>query len=117
MGIIWENSFWVFLLFTCAIVGGAAWMTGRAVAVTWRPFFQIFWFSALLACADRFLSFALFEGTLLSVHYWLVDFIVLLAITLISWRVARTTQMVTQYSWMYEKSSPFTWRNKPGVTG
>ena len=116
MGILWENSVWTFLLFTCVLVGGAAWMTGRAVAATWRPTTMIVWFIFLLTCADRFLNYALFKGTLLSLHYWVVDFVILLAIAVLGWRVARTQQMVRQYSWLYEKSSPFSWRKKAGLS-
>lgn len=116
MGILWENSVWTFLLFTCALVGGAAWMTGRAVATTWRPTGMIVWFVFLLTCADRFLNYALFKGTLLSLHYWIVDFVILLVIAALGWRVARTGQMVRQYSWLYEKSSPLSWREKAGVS-
>ncbi len=116
MGILWENSIWTFLLFTCVLVGAAAWMTGRAVATTWRPTVVLVWFTFLLTCADRFLNYALFGGTLLSVHYWIVDFVVLLAISFMGWRAARTGQMVTQYSWMYEKTSPFTWREKSAAS-
>ena len=31
-----ESSAWLFLLVTCVLGGGAAWMTGRAYAITWR---------------------------------------------------------------------------------
>jgi hypothetical protein len=39
--------------------------------------------------AVRFTHFALFEGTLLSLHYYFVDTIVLMAIAFAGWRVAR----------------------------
>ena len=57
----------VFGLFTVGIMGGAGYMTGQAIASTWRPFWQAIGYSLLLGVADRFLIFALFEGALLSV--------------------------------------------------
>ncbi len=40
-GILYEEqSIWLFLLVTVCMGGWAAWMTGRAVAITWRPFWQ-----------------------------------------------------------------------------
>src|SRR5262245_28376757 len=44
----------------------AAWLAGRAIARTWRPFWHVLIYMALLAAALRFLRFALFEETLLS---------------------------------------------------
>ena len=38
-GILYEEpSIWLFLLITVIMGGWAAWMTGRAIALTWRPF-------------------------------------------------------------------------------
>jgi hypothetical protein len=69
----------------------------------------------LLACAVRFFHFALFEGTLLSLHYYVVDALVLIGISLLGYRLTRVRQMVTQYRWLYERSGPFFWREKKGV--
>jgi hypothetical protein len=30
----------------------------------------------------------------------------------LSWRLTRTTQMVTQYRWLYRRTSPLTWRQR-----
>ena len=32
-----ERSLWVFFLATVLLGGGAAWLTGRAIALLWRP--------------------------------------------------------------------------------
>ena len=116
MGILYQTSFGVFLVLLCGLGGGAAWMTGRACANTWRPLYVLFWFVFLLSLAIRFLTFALFDGTLLSVHYLVVDYVILLAFGLAGWRYTRTSQMTTQYVWLYEKTSPFSWRLKTGQT-
>ncbi|MBO0344913.1 hypothetical protein J0X15_06775 [Roseibium sp. CAU 1637] len=114
MGVLYASSFSVFLVLVLILGGGAAWATGRAVAITWRPLPVLAWFIVLLTLAVRFLSFALFEEPLLSAQYFLVDYVVLGAIALLGWRLARTTQMTTQYVWLYEKTSPFSWRLKAG---
>lgn len=113
MGTIFEVSIGAFLLVTVALGGGAAWLTGRASALTWRPLWRLAWFLLLLSFAVRFLHFALFSGTLLSLQYWFVDVVVLLVLGFAGWRYTRTLQMATQYRWLYEKTSPFTWRDRP----
>ena len=46
--------------------GGAAALAGRAIAQTWRPFWSVMVYMAMLGAAVRFVHFALFEATLLS---------------------------------------------------
>ncbi len=66
-----ENSVGVFILVTLILGGGAAALTGRAIASTWRPWWQVIAYSLILGAAVRFLHFSLFGGTLLSPHYYL----------------------------------------------
>jgi small-conductance mechanosensitive channel len=112
MSLLCENSPWVFLLVTIFVGGGAAWMAGRGIALTWRPTKQIVLYMILLAAFVRFLHFALYEGTLLSLHYYLVDLAAMLIICYLGHRYTRTIQMTSQYHWLYEKTSPFSWREK-----
>ena len=113
MGILYEEpSIWLFLLVTIIMGGAAAWMTGRAIAVTWRPFWNLILYLLILSAAVRFIHFALFQGTLLSLHYYVVDAIVVLIIGSLGFRYNRARQMTTQYRWMYERSGPFGWREK-----
>ncbi len=112
MGILWENSFWVFFFLTVIIAGGAAYMTGRALAGSWRSPVQPVLAMLLLGLADRFFHFSLFEGSLLSVQYYLVDTAVLILISLVAYRLTRVGQMVAQYPWLYVRSGPFAWREK-----
>ncbi|WP_310619289.1 DUF6867 family protein [Flexibacterium corallicola] len=114
MSILYGSSFLVFLFLVVILGGLAAYATGRAIANTWRPLFVLFWFIFLLTCAMRFLSFALFEEPLLSIQYLVVDYVVLITIALLGWRYTRTNQMTLQYSWLYRKTSPFSWSLKPG---
>jgi hypothetical protein len=112
-GILYEEpSVWLFLLVTCLMGGWAAWMTGRAVALTWGPYWQCVLYLALLAWAVRFIHFALFDGTLLSLRYYLVDALVVIAIGSIGYRFTRARQMTTQYHWLYERTGPLTWRER-----
>ena len=112
-GILYEEpSIWLFLLVTVIMGGWAAWMTGRAMALTWRDFRQLVAYLLILAGAVRFIHFALFEGTLRSLHYYLVDAAVVTAIGLLGYRVTRARQMTTQYRWLYERTGPLTWREK-----
>jgi hypothetical protein len=109
--LIWtggSDGFLVFLLLA-TLGGAAAWASGRAVAVTWSPAWMIVPYAAGLSAAVRFLHFALFQQELLSLHYYLVTLIILLAIAGISYRSKRATQMATQYSWAYKKAG-LNWR-------
>jgi hypothetical protein len=117
MDTIWEVSLGDFLLVTVFLGGGAAYLTGRAIASTWRPYFNLVGYIVLLTAATRFIHFALFGGTLLSVQFYLVDFVIMLALASLGYRVTRTQQMVGQYSWLYRKSSPLSWHNRESDSG
>ncbi|MCX5516839.1 hypothetical protein OSH10_00175 [Kaistia defluvii] len=111
-GILYEEASLATFLFVTVILGGAgAWMTGRACAMTWRPFYLLLFYLLLLSLGVRFIHFSLFQATLLSVHYWIVDAIFVLAVGSIAYRYTRTNQMVSQYYWLYAKSGPFAWRS------
>ena len=68
-----------FVALTLVIGGGMAWAAGGAVADGWKSMAHLVFYVFLLTLADRFLHFALFEGTLLSVRQFLIDFLILLA--------------------------------------
>lgn len=120
MGLIWEKSFWVFFILTVLIGGGAAWATGRALALKWRPFHEAIVYAALLGFADRFLHWGLFldqpldvyKGTITSLHYYLVDTAVLMIVCTLAYRMTQARCMTTQYRWMYERTGLFTWKQK-----
>jgi Domain of unknown function (DUF6867) len=100
------------LLVTVVIGGGAALMTGRAIAQTWRPYWSLIVYTLLLCAGVRFLHFALFFGYILSLPSYLVDAIFLLAVASISFRITRTGQMTQQYPWLYERAGPLSWRER-----
>jgi hypothetical protein len=105
-----EDSFGIFVLVSISLGGGAAWLAGRAVAVTWRPLWQIIFYSLVLGGAARFIHFALFDGTLLSLHYYTVDSAICLVAGLLGFRTARAAQMVDQYPWINAPHGPLGWR-------
>ena len=102
----------VFVILTVVLGGGAAYLSGRALALKWRPIWQLVVYMVLLAGAVRFLHYALFEEVLLSMQYYLAAYVVLLGMALLGYRLTRVTQMVTQYYWLYERAGPFGWREK-----
>ncbi|HUF22311.1 MAG TPA: hypothetical protein VMP00_16340 [Burkholderiales bacterium] len=124
-GVIYEEATpWVFLIMTVVIGGGTAWLTGRAVAMNWRPLWTLVVYVLLLTGALRFLHFALFEGAFVSLesaernraalYFMTVDLVVLMIAAAVGWRVTRAYQMTTQYRWLYERTGPFTWRRRAG---
>ncbi len=109
------TSFPVFLGVTVAVMGFAAYMTGQALANTWKPAWHAVLYCVFLGGVDRFLIFALFDGELLSVSGYLVDTTVLVGVALSAYRITQVRRMVLQYPWLYERSGPFSWRQKrPG---
>jgi hypothetical protein len=112
-GILYEeSSAWLFLLVTCLLGGGAAWLTGRAYAMTWRSIPALVVALLLLGLAVRFVHHAMFEGTMFSLRYYLVDTFVLLVFGFASYFHQRALQMATQYYWLYTRSGPFSWRSR-----
>ena len=107
-----EGSFGVFVLVTIVLGGGAAFLAGRAIAETWRPWWQVVAYSFILGATVRFFHFSLFEGTLLSAHYYAVDTAVCMALGALGFRAARAGQMVTQYRWINEPAGALRWRRR-----
>jgi hypothetical protein len=106
------NGLGVFFGVTVCLMGFAAFMTGRAMALTWKPGWHAAGYACLLGLADRFLSYALFGGELLLASAYLIDTAVLAAIALLSYRKARARKMVEQYPWLYERAGLLDWREK-----
>jgi hypothetical protein len=101
------------ILVTGVIGGGAAFLAGRAIAQTWRPFWSVVVYMAMLGAAVRFVHFALFEATLLSPPSYAADTAYLILLGAFAWRMTRAGQMATQYYWLYERTGPLSWRELP----
>jgi hypothetical protein len=111
---------------TIIMFGGGGFMMGQALADTWRPWWQIIPYSALLALGNNFLGFALFQGaffidSLFSKHTkplseslleYLFDFVVICAFAFLAFRLTQARKMAAQYPWLYERTGPFQWRAK-----
>ena len=108
------TSLGVFIGLTVIIIGGAAIMTGRALAEGWKSPWQVVLACFGLALADRFLVYALFHGELLSLSGFVIDFVVITTMALIAHRLTVVHRMVAQYPWRYERESLWTYREKPG---
>jgi hypothetical protein len=101
-----------FVLLTLLVGGGAAWRTGQAVAQVWKPFWPVAAYTAVIGAAVRFLQYALFGAPLLSLPSYLIDTAILMLIALLAHRMRRTRHMTEQYPWLFERLSPFLWRDR-----
>jgi hypothetical protein len=115
MGVIFQTNIVDFLLVTVFLGGGAAYLVGRAIAYTWAPIRMLVVYTALLTAAVRFIHYALFHGTLLSLQYFVVDLIILAVLAALGYRITRAGQMTSQYGWLYKRSGPLAWRRRPIV--
>jgi hypothetical protein len=106
------NGFLQFLVLTVIMGGGAAFMAGQALASGWRSVARLIIYMLIFTAGLRFLHFALFQGTLTSPLYFLSHGLVVIAASLLGYRSKRTSQMTTQYPWLYERTGPLSWRNK-----
>ena len=100
------------IIITVIMMGFAAWTTGRAVAVTWRPFWQVMVNPLLLGLVDRGLNRVFAEGELWSISGYLLDAAFLVAVSVLAHRLARARKLTTQYPWIFERSGPLSWREK-----
>jgi hypothetical protein len=112
-GIFYEEDYiGLFLLVTVAMGGGAAYLSGRAIAATWRPWLHVAGYMLILGLAVRFIHFALFEGTLLSPQYYAVDTVICLIFGALGFRATRVAQMTTQYRWINERAGLLRWTRR-----
>jgi hypothetical protein len=114
------------LALTIVMFGAGGFLVGQVVADTWRPWWNILPYGALLAIANQFLGFALFDGPFIvdslastgsqpigsAIFGYLVEFAVIVAFALVAFRVTRVRRMTTQYPWLYERAGLFSWRQK-----
>jgi hypothetical protein len=113
-GLLWPDSpygLFTFVLITLVLGGLGAWAAGRALAQTWRPMPMIALYMLLLTAGVRFLHYALYGETLLSLHYFVVAYLWAVAVAAYGYRGMRAGQMATQYSWAYERVG-LGWRPK-----
>jgi hypothetical protein len=95
-----ERYFAIFLLVTVVLGGGAGWLTGRAIALTWRPWWKVVLATLLVGATVRFIHFALFDAAFLSLHYYIVDTLFALAFAFAGYHTTRSRQMAQQYGFL-----------------
>ena len=114
------------LALTIIMFGGGGFMMGQALADTWRPWWQLIPYAALLALGNNFLGFALFDGAFFidslfsknpqplsaALLEYLFDFVVILALAALAYRITQARRMTAQYPWLYERAGPFGWHEK-----
>ncbi|MBI2586339.1 MAG: hypothetical protein HYW28_10815 [Rhodospirillales bacterium] len=106
------TSLLVFVAVTVVIMGGAACLTGQALAATWRPLPHLFFYGFLLGLTDRFLVWSLFQGQLLSLSGFLIDTLLITGFAFVAYRITRVSKMVSQYPWLYEREGLWRYRAK-----
>jgi hypothetical protein len=111
-----EGSFGIFLLVTIVLGGGAAWLSGRAIAATWRPWWHIVAYMLILGVAVRFIHYALFGGTFVSPYYYLVDSAICLGFGFLGFRATRAAQMATQYGFLNARTGLLSWARRRAAT-
>jgi len=103
------DSLFNVLLFNIVLFGPGAFAAGHAVAIIWRPWWQIVFYTALLSAALRFFDYALGGGDLLVPGGFLLSWVVLLAFAAFAYRLTRVRQMVRQYPWLYRRKGLLDW--------
>ena len=113
-GILWEDlpyGLLTFVLITLLLGGAGGWAAGRAMAQTWRPMPMIALYMLFLTAGVRFLHYALYGETLLSLQFFLVAYVWTMIVAGFGYRAMRASQMATQYSWAYDRAG-LNWRAK-----
>jgi hypothetical protein len=114
------------VVLTIIMFGGGGFMMGQALADTWRPWWQIIPYGALLALGNNFLGFALFQGAFFvdslfsknakplseALLEYLFDLVVIVAFAALAYRLTQARKIPAQYPWLYERTGPFQWREK-----
>jgi hypothetical protein len=110
-GILWPSTTTglLALIVLDGLGAAAAFSTGRAFALSWSALLGLAPAMLALAAGIRFLHYALFQETLLSLHYYLIDLVILGVVAGLGYSLTRARQMATQYSWAYEKAG-LRWR-------
>ena len=100
-GILYEEASLRTFLFVTVVLGGAAgWLSGRAIAATWRPRWSLVPAALAIGIGVRFIHFALFEATFLSLQYYTIDTLFAFVLALAGYRATRQGQMARQYGFL-----------------
>jgi len=100
------------LLFNIVLVGPPSFAAGHAVAITWRHWGQVVFYTGLLSATLRFLDYALGGGELWSVGGFLLGWAVQLAVGAFAYRLTSARLMVRQYPWLYQRKGLLGWEER-----
>jgi hypothetical protein len=100
------NGLWVFLLVSIVMGCSTAYVSGKAIAETWRPAWHAIVYALIVGLAVRFIHFALFEEVLLSLRNYIVDCAALIATTVVGYQWTRKRQMEQQYGVLRGTAAP-----------
>lgn len=95
---------WDFLVVTLLLGGAAAFASGRAIAETWRPLWQVPVYMVPLTAGVRFVQFAVFKSPLFTTGRALTDLAVVTAFAAGGFYLTRCEQMARQYGWLKHKN-------------
>jgi hypothetical protein len=102
----------VVLIFNFILVGPASFATGHGLALTWRPWPQLVFYTALLSAGLRFFDYALANGELWSAGGFALGWAIQVAIAAFAYRLTRVRQMVRQYPWLYARKGLLGWEER-----
>ena len=106
------DTFAMVLLFNFVLIAPGAFASGHAVAITWRPWGQIVFYTALLSALLRFLDYALAGGELWSLGGFVLGWAVQLAVAAFAYRLTHVRLMVRQYPWLYRRKGLLGWEER-----
>jgi hypothetical protein len=106
------DTLWLVVLYNVVLIGPGSFAAGYNVAVTWRPWSRIVFYTALLSALLRFLDYALANGELWSLGGFLLDWVVQLAVAGFAYRLTRARMMVRQYPWLYQRKGLLGWEER-----
>jgi hypothetical protein len=100
------------LLFNLVLIAPGSFAAGHAVAITWRPWAQIVFYTGLLSALLRFLDYALAGGELWSVGGFVLGWLVQLGVASFAYQLTRARLMVRQYPWLYRRKGLLGWEER-----
>jgi hypothetical protein len=89
-----------FLLLSAGLAGAGAFASGRALALTWQPFWLALFYVVLLTVGERFLHFVLFQEPIWTPGPCALDYGLGLAIAALAYYRTRAHQMARQYGFL-----------------
>jgi branched-chain amino acid transport system ATP-binding protein len=106
---------YAFVVAPAAIV---AFLTGQALANGWQPLWKVAPYAVVLAFANRFMDWALFNGDFETLAPYFDDWriageiVFLFVLAVAAHRMTASHKIVRQYPWLYRRAGPFGWREK-----